>query len=157
MVPDTGGSEKERAQAAMEGKIALSSRANQIFRLGKVMLVGNDQNRILEKRFQDTGCRVVVVRDGPAAIDYARREPFDSVVLVCAGSLINVAETVFNLKDLNRSMQIIMLIESRSKHPNRFLRQLMEHPIDGTKILTRRQLQRELHGSTSPLPPGNQV
>jgi hypothetical protein len=124
--------------------------ANQLSRPGKIMLIGVDQKQILEKRFLGTGCRVMAVKDCMTALDFARHEEFDGAVLMCQGSLINVAETVFNLKDLNRSMQIILLIESRSKHPNRLLRQLMEHPIEGTRILTRRELQRELHFTTRP-------
>jgi len=40
-----------------------------------------------------------------AAIDHARREPWDAAVLVSTGSLVNVADTAFNLRDLNRSME----------------------------------------------------
>jgi hypothetical protein len=68
--------------------------------------------------------------------------------------LINVAETVFNLRDLNRSMEIIILVDRLGKQTNRFLRQLLEHPIEGTQILTRRQLQKQLHGAVEPAPPG---
>jgi hypothetical protein len=128
---------------------------NQLSRPGKIMLIGIDQKQILEKRFLDTGCRVMAVKDWATALDFARHEIFDGAVLVCHGSLINVAETVFNLKDLNRSMQIVLLIGSRSKHPKRLLRQLMEHPIEGTRILTRRELQRELHDTNKPQARGN--
>jgi hypothetical protein len=124
---------------------------NQLSRPGKIMLIGADQKRILEKRFLETGCRVMAVKEWGAALDFARHEIFDGAVLVCQGSLINVAETVFNLKDLNRSIEIILLIESPSKRPKRLLRQLIEHPIEGTRILTRRELQRELHHVARPL------
>jgi len=121
---------------------------------GKIMLVGFDNNRILEKRFLAAGCPVVAATDNEAAINYARHETFRTTVLVSRGSLINVAETVFNLRDLNPSMEIIVLVDRLGKQSGRFLRQLLEHPIEGTQILTRRQLQKRLHAAGQPAPPG---
>jgi len=122
---------------------------------GKIMLVGIDNNHILEKRLQAAGCQVVKVNDEEAALDHARHELFDKTVMVSSGSLINVAETIFNLRDFNRSMEIIILVERLGKPTNRFLRQLLEHPIEGTQIMTRRQLQKQLHGTAAP--PGGAV
>lgn len=121
---------------------------------GKIMLVGRDNNRILEKRFLTAGCSVVAARDNEAAVNYARHEIFRTTVLVSRGSLINVAETVFNLRDLNPSMEIIVLVDRLGKQTNRFLRQLLEHPIEGTQILTRRQLQKRWHAAAQTAPPG---
>ena len=118
------------------------------------MLVGSDPKQILEKRFQSAGFQVVKVRDHEAAFDRVRRELFDTAVLVSRGSLINVAETIFNLRDLNGSMEIIVVVERLGKQINRFLRQLLEHPIEGTRIVTRRQLQRQLHTVANEAPPG---
>jgi hypothetical protein len=41
-------------------------------------------------------------------------------------------------------MEIIILVERRTKNSNRFLHQLLDHPIKGTNIMTRRQLQKQL-------------
>lgn len=118
-------------------------------RPGKVMLVGVDHNQILERRFKAAGYEVVTANDNAAAIEHARRESLDTAVLLSSGSLVNIAETVFNLRDLTRSMRIIILV-NRVEQPSRFLRPLLEHPIERTHVLTRRQLQKELHAS--PLP-----
>jgi len=111
---------------------------------GKMILVGFDHSQILERRFKAAGYEVLTVRDGMAAIDHARREPWDAAVLVSTGSLVNVADTAFNLRDLNRSIEIIILVNRLCPRSNRFLRPLLEHPIERTRVLTRRQLQREL-------------
>ncbi|HEY7715545.1 MAG TPA: hypothetical protein VIE90_13630 [Candidatus Binatia bacterium] len=132
----------------------MSSENNAHTKGGKIMLVGSDNNHILEKRLQAAGCQVVKVNDDEAALDHARHELFDKTVVVSRGSLINVAETIFNLRDLNRSMEIIVLVDRLGKQTNRFLRQLLEHPIEGTQIMTRRQLQKRLHGAA---PPGGSV
>jgi hypothetical protein len=114
---------------------------------GKMILVGLDHSQILERRFKAAGYEVLTVTDGPTAIEHARREPLDAAVLVSTGSLVNVADTAFNLRDLNRSMDIIILVNRLSPHSSRFLRPLLEHPIERTRVLTRRQLQRELKPS----------
>ena len=116
-------------------------------KFAKIMLVGSDHKQILEKRFKAAGCHVVIVNDNKTAIDQMRHESFDTTVLVSRGSLLNVAETIFNLQDFNRSMEIIILVAPLGRRSNRFLRQLLEHPIERTRLMTRRQLQKELYTS----------
>ena len=102
-------------------------------------------NEDLEKRVALKAFRTVA--DSLTAIEHARREPLDTAVLVSTGSLVNVADTVFNLRDLNRSVEIIILVNRLRPRSGRFLRTLLEHPIERTRVLTRRQLQRELTAS----------
>lgn len=116
----------------------------------KVMLVGIDNNQVLEKRLQAAGCQVIKVTDEEAALEHLRREIFDKAVMVLTGPLIDTAEMLFSLRDLNRSMEIIILVDRPGKHTNRLLRQLLLHPIAGTQIMTRRQLQKALHGAAPP-------
>lgn len=111
---------------------------------GKMILVGLDYSQILERRFKAAGYEVLTVTDGLTAIEYARHAQLDTAVLLSTGSLVNAAETAFNLRDLNRSMEIIILLNRSGPRSSRFLRPLLEHPIERTRILTRRQLQREL-------------
>jgi hypothetical protein len=126
-------------------------------RSGKIMLIGSDDKEIVARRLRAAGCQVIKVDDNQSALDHARHEIFDATVLVSKGSLINVAETIFNLRDLNGSMEIIVVVNRRGKHTSRWLRQMIEHPIQGTRILTRRQLQKELYGEGRPAPPGESV
>jgi hypothetical protein len=123
-------------------------------RNGKIMLVGIDDKQILQRRLEAAGRQVIKVADNEAALDHARHEVFDATLLVSRGSLLNVAEVIFNLRDLNGSMEIIILVDRLGKQTNRFLRQLLEHPIEGTQILTRRQLQKRLHEAGHLAPPG---
>jgi hypothetical protein len=123
----------------------------------KVMLMGVDNKHILEKRLQAAGCQVIKVTDEEAALEQVRHEIFDKAVMVSTGSLINTAEMIFNLRDLNRSMEIIILVDRPGKHTNRLLRKLLLHPIEGTQIMTRRQLQKALHGAAPPAPPGREL
>jgi CheY-like chemotaxis protein len=113
----------------------------------KVMLLGIDNNHVLEKRLQAAGCQVIKVTDEEAALDHVRHEIFDKAVMVWTGSLIDMAEMIFTLRDLSLSMEIIILVDRPGKYTNRLLRQLLLHPIAGTQIMTRRQLQKALHGA----------
>ena len=115
----------------------------------EILLIGIDRNNIIEKRLQTAGCSITLSEDGPAALNLVRHHSFDTAVLLSKGSLLNAAETALNLRDLNRSLEVVVIIDRRAKDSNRYLRQLREHPIDGTKIMTRRELQRYLHQDAS--------
>lgn len=121
------------------------------------MLVGIDNKQILEKRLRAAGCQVIRVTDEEMALDQVRHAVFDKAIMVSTGSLINMAEMIFNLRDLNRSMEIIILVDRPGKHNSRLLRQLLQYPIAGTQIMTRRQLQKALHGAAPPAPPGREL
>jgi hypothetical protein len=135
-------------------KVGLSSGPGYGWEPGKIMLIGLDQNRTLEKRFQIAGYQVLAIKEPDAAIDHARHELIDTAVVVSAGSLISDAEIIFNLRDFNPSMEIVVVIESRRKSSDRFLRQLVEHPIERTIILTRRELQKQLLAALPRSPAG---
>ena len=121
------------------------------------MLVGTDNKQILEKRLRAAGCQVIRITDEEMALDQVRHHGFDKAVMVSTGSLINMAERIFNLRDLNRSMEIIILVDRLGKHTSRLRRQLLQHPIEGTQIMTRRQLQKALHGAAPPARPGREL
>lgn len=138
---DVHGSRRTRTE---NDKLARSPDAERIPKLGKVILVGSDDEAILERRLRAAGCEVVTVADGRTAFERVHREPFDGAVLLSRGLLINVVETVFNLRDINPSMEILVVLDRSSGYSSRFLKQLLSHPIAGTQLLTRRQLQAQL-------------
>lgn len=138
---DMHGNRNSRAANEM---MATSPDAKETLNVGKVILVGSEDETVLEKRLRAAGCEVVTVKDGKTAFERARRESFDGAVLVSRGSLINVTETIFNLRDINPSMEIIVVLDRGGKKPNRYLRQLLNHPIAGMEVLTRHQLQDRL-------------
>ena len=123
---------------------ATSPDAERIPKLGKVILVGADDETILARHLRAAGCDVVTVQDGGTALERTRREFFNGAVLVALGSLINVTETIFNLRDINPSMEVIVVLDRGGQKRNRYFKQLLSHPIAGTKVLTRRELQQRL-------------
>src|SRR3972149_10965334 len=133
-----------RSSRAVNEVMATLSDAERIPHLGKVILVGAEDETILEKRLRAAGCEVVTVTDGRTAFERVHHEPFAGAVLVSRGLLITVTETIFNLRDINPSMEIIVVLDRGSEYSSRFLKQLLSHPIPKTRLLTRRQLQERL-------------
>jgi DNA-binding response OmpR family regulator len=110
----------------------------------KILIVGTDDKQTVEKKFRLAGFDVLSAANREIALALSRYQKIDRAVVVSQGSLVNVTETVFSLKDLRPNIKIIVLLQRGTKPTNRFLRQLLEHPIEGSEIMTRRELQRHL-------------
>jgi PleD family two-component response regulator len=115
----------------------------------KILLVGDDPKGIMKKRLQSVGAVVMRVASRSEVLDLARHQSFKIAVLLANSSLLNATEIAFNLHDLDASMKVFIVINSRWKSTHRWLRQLYDHPIAGTEIVTRRELQRQLRASAT--------
>ncbi|HWO42764.1 MAG TPA: hypothetical protein VNO43_13270 [Candidatus Eisenbacteria bacterium] len=51
------------------------------------------------------------VADGAAALSRARREVFDLAIIVSTGETMDLLETLFNLSDINGSMEIVIVMD----------------------------------------------
>ena len=76
---------------------------------GRVMVVCSDLADKLETRLVSNGWVVVWVYDAKTAIAKVRRERFDLVVLISTGQEMDITETLFNLRDIRRSMPIAVV------------------------------------------------
>ena len=73
------------------------------------MLVGSEIPHALMELLLDTGSRVTKLPTGKTAVSHAHREMFDATIIVSTGEEMDVAETVFNLRDINSAMQMIIV------------------------------------------------
>lgn len=100
------------------------------------MLVCSEGCVEAEKCLLAVGCWVVKVRDGRAAVSLAERESFDAAVVVSTGKDMDLAETVFNLRDINRSMQIIILTDQGGADRSVVAEEIIARATPRTRVLT---------------------
>jgi PleD family two-component response regulator len=110
-------------------------------KLEKIMLVCSEACNEVEKCLLSAGCWVVKLNSGEAAISRAQRENFDLAVLVSTGKAMDLAETVLNLRDINESMQIVVVTEPGAIKNDSFRKALVAHPVPGTQLLTVAQIE----------------
>lgn len=79
--------------------------------MSKIMLVCSTPSAEVEKCLRSAGGEIVTVNDGEAAIIQAQHAIFGMAVLVSTGKTMDLAETVFNLRDISASMPILIIDE----------------------------------------------
>ena len=99
------------------------------------MLVCSKPSQRMEKFLLATGCEVTRMNDGEAAVSQAEHAAFDMAVLVSTGKAMDLAETVFNLRDISPSMPIIIIIaEGQLKRCGPA--EIIAHAAPNTRALT---------------------
>ena len=106
--------------------------------LGKIMLVSSKPSEDVEKCLRTAGGEIVTVNNGEGAIIQARHATFRMAVLVSTGKTMDMAETVFNLRDISSSMPIL-IVKERSGDQNSEA-EIIAHSSPNTRTVTVRDL-----------------
>jgi DNA-binding NtrC family response regulator len=98
----------------------------------KMMVVCSDFHDDLESHLVWEGWIVIWVYDAKTAIAKVRRERFNLTVLISTGKEMDVTETLLNLRDIRRSMPIVVVAEAGG---NEDLAGQEFVPLSNTKVL----------------------
>ncbi len=108
------------------------------------MLVGSHIPDQLLQVILDTGASVATLPSGKTAVSHAHHEIFDAAIIVSTGEEMDLAETVFNLRDVNSSMQVIIVSEYTEANEGAISKEALVRLVPQTKIMTAQQLKRHL-------------
>ena len=91
-------------------------------RFGKTLLVSSTPCDEVEEFLRDQGCGITRVSDGYTAVQKARKESFDAVLVISTGKDMDLIETVLNLRDVSWLMEIIMVADWADSSGNLLIR-----------------------------------
>ena len=97
------------------------------------MVVCSDFHDDLESQLVWEGWNVIWVYDAKTAIAKARRERFNLTVLISTGKEMDVTETLLNLRDIRRSMPIVVVAEAGDGNEELARQEFV--PLSNTKVL----------------------
>jgi hypothetical protein len=99
----------------------------------KMMVVCSDFHEDLESHLVWEGWIVIWVYDAKTAIAKARRERLNLTVLISTGKEMDVTETLLNLRDIRRSMPIVVVAEAGDGNEDLAGQEFV--PLSNTKVL----------------------
>ena len=102
--------------------------------MSKIMLVCSTPSAEVEKCLRTAGGEIVTVNDGEAAVIKAQHATFNMAVLVSTGKTMDLAETVFNLRDISSSMPILIIDERHGVQESQA--QIIAHASPNTRAVT---------------------
>ncbi|MEX0806130.1 MAG: hypothetical protein WD688_22840 [Candidatus Binatia bacterium] len=102
--------------------------------MAKVMLVCSKPSEEVEKCLRTAGGEIVTVNDGESAIFQAQHATFNMAVLVSTGKAMDLAETVFNLRDISATMPIIIIADRHGARESPA--DIIAHASPNTRALT---------------------
>src|SRR5918992_3415408 len=102
--------------------------------MGKIMLVCSKPSNEVERCLRSAGGEIVTVNDGEAAIIQAQHASFRMAVLVSTGKTMDLAETVFNLRDISLSMPILIVKERSGDQDSEA--EMIAHSSPNTRTVT---------------------
>lgn len=100
------------------------------------MLVSAEPCDEVEKSLVTSGCAVAKVEDGQAAVFRVRRENFDAAVLLSTGEGMDLTETAFNLSDISRSIQIIIVANRHTDSRDMAAKEIILRSVPRTLVVT---------------------
>lgn len=110
----------------------------------KALLVCSSGCSRVREHLLRAGYSVTGVDQGTAALERARHEILSAAVLVSTGTEMDLAETVFNLKDIDPGIKIIIIADSENPEEKTAQTNAIIRACPGTPVLRVNELERYL-------------
>jgi DNA-binding response OmpR family regulator len=114
-------------------------------KLDKIMVVGSEIPRSLNPILRASRSVITIIPSGELAVARAEREMFDAVILLSTGEEMDLTETVFNLSDINHSMELIILSDHTTTNNSAVLRNVLAHFVSKATVMTTQELEKHLN------------
>jgi hypothetical protein len=111
----------------------------------KIMVIGSEIPRSLNAIFQAAASRVTNVPNGKMAVSRAQHEMFDAAILISTGEEMDLAETVFNLRDISGSMELIIVSDQANTVKSAVPKETLASLVSNATVMTARELEKHLN------------
>ena len=115
----------------------------------RILLVGSDADKDVQEQFIRADWHVVKTNAGAAAVAHAKHHSFSAAVLMSTGQEMDLAETALNLRDIQPSLEIIILVDRTPDKELEVQADAVLHAIPKSRILTKSDLKSYLASSES--------
>jgi DNA-binding response OmpR family regulator len=109
-------------------------------RLQKLLVVGSEIPEPVKRILSEVNAKVSHVADGNTAIARAHHENFDAALLISTGEEMDLAETVFNLSDVSRAMELIILSDQTITASSAISKELLAKLVSSASVMTTQEL-----------------
>ena len=110
----------------------------------KILLVCSRDCTRVEEHLRHAGYSVTKVGEGTAAIERAKRQPLNAAVLISTGMEMDLAETALNLKDINPTVEIIVVVGSHNAEEKAAQAAAIVQALPKTSVVTIGEFDRYL-------------
>lgn len=94
------------------------------------------------ERLLDSGSRITKLPSGKMAVSHAQRELFDVAIIFSTGEEMDLAETIFNLRDIDGSMQVVIVSNGRDPSKGAIPKQALVCFVPNAKVMTLKELKK---------------
>jgi PleD family two-component response regulator len=110
----------------------------------KILLVCSPLCTRIEDCLVQAGCHVTKIAQGAAALESVKHDVIDAVILISTGSEMDVTETALNLRDVDPSVEIIIIADRESTEDTAPETKTITYAIPKTRVFTASQLEHYL-------------
>ena len=111
----------------------------------KIMVIGSEIPQSLNAIFQSATSRITNVSSGKMAVSRAELETFDAAILISTGDEMDLAETVFNLRDISASLKLIIVSNLTNAINSAVIKATLAGLVSNATVMTMQELKKHFN------------